>query len=145
MDQTLDGSRRCRVFSDGSRAACASCGEEWTAADRHVCPDLRRIGGAEEATASRRISAADRAVLVAMLTRASPLLVGHGHVPADPGARWYVRGWGGDVGAAAVVRLERAGLIAPDPAGRRLRVLTEAGRIIALNECTPETRARLSA
>ena len=123
MDQTLDGSRRCRVFSDGSRATCAACGEEWTAADRHVCPDLRPVGGGEEATASRRVAADDRAVLVAMLTRGSPLLVGRSHVPADPGARWYVRGWVPAVGAAAVARLERAGLIAPDPAGRRLRVL----------------------
>lgn len=75
----------------------------------------------------------DIAVLVAMLTRSKPLV-------AKSPATWFVPDWGHpDLGRAVIDRLEAAKLIEP---GRRhgVRVLTEAGRIAALNACSAPGR-----
>lgn len=126
--------RRCLIATSGGRSACATCGEAWDAREVHVCPARR---GARPDLAAPMATAADIAVLVAMVTR-RPALV------RKPSGAWWLPGWNApDVSAARVSRLDRAGLIAP---GTRdvVRVLTPAGRSLALNACEPETRARLA-
>lgn len=118
--------KRCTLFSVDGRTVCAACGEEWTAADRHVCPDLRRV--------VQQVSRVESAVLVAMLTRDAPMI----DAPSGP----FIRGWGGRLSRRVRDGLRERGLITPDLASRRALVLTEAGRNLALNACSPETRAR---
>lgn len=118
---------RCLIASSHGRSSCATCGESWSAAEAHVCPKKRVV---------RPLDPAARAVLVAMLTRCAPLI---DSLTAGP----FVRGWGGEVSRRSRDRLRDAGLIAPDLTRRHVLLLTEAGRNLALNAVSPETRAAL--
>lgn len=75
---------------------------------------------------SPRLTAARRAILVAMASRAKPLVLGFHH--------WFVPTWGGQIEAKDVEALRAAGLVSAE--GSR------SGRVLCL---TPEGRARATA
>jgi hypothetical protein len=85
-----------------------------------------------------RITETQRSILVAMATRDAPLL-------RRRDGRWFVRDWGASVATSDVSALADIGFVLRAGPGRDVLTLSNAGRNLALNACSPETRMRLGA